>query len=61
MPSWIIAICGVRPIGAVVYMQRNNLKMCLRSTDAATDTSEVAKVGVLMKQTFTFFAPFYPP
>ena len=25
-------------------MQRNNLKMCLRSTDRATDTSEVAKV-----------------
>ncbi|KAJ4843127.1 hypothetical protein Tsubulata_002918, partial [Turnera subulata] len=34
---------GLRPIGAVVYMQRNNLKMCLRSTDSATDTSEVAK------------------
>lgn len=25
-------------------MQRNNLKMCLRSTDDTTDTSEVAKV-----------------
>ncbi|GMH03049.1 hypothetical protein Nepgr_004888 [Nepenthes gracilis] len=34
---------GLRPIGAVIYMQRNNLKMCLRSTDCATDTSEVAK------------------
>ncbi|CAL5434247.1 unnamed protein product [Camellia sinensis] len=37
------AAAGLRPIGAVVYMQRNNLKMCLRSTDTATDTSEVAK------------------
>lgn len=36
----------VRPIGAVVYMQRRNLKMCLRTTDGATDTSEVAKVGI---------------
>ncbi|CAL9229735.1 unnamed protein product [Arabidopsis halleri] len=34
---------GLRPIGAVTFMQRNNLKMCLRSTDAITDTSEVAK------------------
>lgn len=34
-------------------MQRNNLKMCLRSTDGATDTSEVAKVCNIMKQ--------YPP
>ncbi|GAV91366.1 hypothetical protein CFOL_v3_34762 [Cephalotus follicularis] len=34
---------GLRPIGAVIYMQRTNLKMCLRSTDTATDTSEVAK------------------
>ncbi|KAK7824796.1 hypothetical protein CFP56_034043 [Quercus suber] len=37
------AAAGLRPIGAVVYMQRNNLKMCLRSIDSATDTSEVAK------------------
>ncbi|KAK2983201.1 hypothetical protein RJ640_018546 [Escallonia rubra] len=37
------AAAGLRPIGAVIYMQRNNLKMCLRSTDTATDTSEVAK------------------
>ncbi|KAK6241262.1 hypothetical protein QQP08_005968 [Theobroma cacao] len=37
------ATAGLRPIGAVIYMQRNNLKMCLRSTDSATDTSEVAK------------------
>ncbi|CAH2073399.1 unnamed protein product [Thlaspi arvense] len=33
----------LRPIGAVTFMQRNNLKMCLRSTDDVTDTSEVAK------------------
>ncbi|CAL5438394.1 unnamed protein product [Camellia sinensis] len=39
------AAAGLRPIGAIVYMQRNNLKMCLRSTDTATDTSEVAKIG----------------
>nr|KYP54529.1 hypothetical protein KK1_000720 [Cajanus cajan] len=37
------AATGLRPIGAVIFMQRNNLKMCLRSTDGATDTSEVAK------------------
>lgn len=37
------ATAGLRPIGAVIFMQRRNLKMCLRSTDNATDTSEVAK------------------
>ncbi|KAK9949900.1 hypothetical protein M0R45_005410 [Rubus argutus] len=37
------ATAGLRPIGAVIFMQRRNLKMCLRSTDTATDTSEVAK------------------
>ncbi|XP_024031742.1 uncharacterized protein LOC21397918 [Morus notabilis] len=37
------AATGLRPIGAVIYMQRNNLKMCLRSIDSSTDTSEVAK------------------
>ncbi|XP_043703262.1 uncharacterized protein LOC122653481 isoform X2 [Telopea speciosissima] len=37
------AAAGLRPIGAVVYMQRNNLKMSLRSMDTTTDTSEVAK------------------
>lgn len=37
------AAIGLRPIGAVIFMQRNNLKMCLRSSDSATDTSEVAK------------------
>jgi hypothetical protein len=42
------SIGGVRPIGAVVYMQRNNLKMCLRSIDGATDTSEVAKVCIII-------------
>ncbi|XP_052117672.1 uncharacterized protein LOC107489250 [Arachis duranensis] len=31
------------PIGAVIFMQRNNLKMCLRSMDRVTDTSEVAR------------------
>ncbi|WJX46462.1 hypothetical protein P8452_33263 [Trifolium repens] len=37
------AAIGLRPIGAVIYMQRNSLKMCLRSSDSTTDTSEVAK------------------
>ncbi|XP_042498730.1 uncharacterized protein LOC122077043 isoform X2 [Macadamia integrifolia] len=37
------AAAGLRPIGAVVYMQRTNLKMSLRSMDTTTDTSEVAK------------------
>ncbi|XAR73037.1 hypothetical protein NMG60_11019888 [Bertholletia excelsa] len=37
------AAAGLRPIGAVIYMQRKNLKMCLRSTDTTTDASEVAK------------------
>ncbi|KAM5577588.1 hypothetical protein ABKV19_008101 [Rosa sericea] len=37
------AAAGLRPIGAVIFMQRRNLKMCLRSTDTATDTCEVAK------------------
>ncbi|XP_019254527.1 PREDICTED: uncharacterized protein LOC109233197 isoform X2 [Nicotiana attenuata] len=37
------AAAGLRPIGAVIYLQRKNLKMCLRTVDAATDTSEVAK------------------
>ncbi|XP_004288081.1 PREDICTED: uncharacterized protein LOC101309289 [Fragaria vesca subsp. vesca] len=37
------AAAGLRPIGAVIFMQRRNLKMCLRSIDTATDTSEVAK------------------
>lgn len=37
------AAAGLRPIGAVIYMQRNNLKMSLRTIDSVTDTSEVAK------------------
>ncbi|KAI3853593.1 hypothetical protein MKW98_025110 [Papaver atlanticum] len=37
------AAAGLRPIGAVIYMQRKNLKMCLRSNDSSTDTSEIAK------------------
>ncbi|KAI7991499.1 hypothetical protein LOK49_LG12G00381 [Camellia lanceoleosa] len=37
------AAAGLRPIGAVVYMQRNNLKVCIRIANTATDTSEVAK------------------
>ncbi|KAK4768974.1 hypothetical protein SAY86_027124 [Trapa natans] len=37
------AASGLRPIGAVVHMQGNSLKMCLRSTDHATDTCEIAK------------------
>ncbi|KAL6318768.1 hypothetical protein AAG906_001241 [Vitis piasezkii] len=36
-----IFIVDVRPIRGVTYMQRNNLKMCLRSTNCATDTFEV--------------------
>ncbi|KAI3774631.1 hypothetical protein L1987_49190 [Smallanthus sonchifolius] len=35
---------SLRPIGAVIYMQGKNLKMCLRSTDSCTDTSVIAKV-----------------
>ncbi|XP_057787999.1 uncharacterized protein LOC131005182 [Salvia miltiorrhiza] len=41
--SQMSAAAGLRPIGAVVYMHRNNLKMCLRTTDSSTDTSEIAK------------------
>ncbi|XP_021717224.1 uncharacterized protein LOC110685070 isoform X2 [Chenopodium quinoa] len=37
------AAAGLRPVGAVVFMQRKNLKMCLRSMDGNTDTSEIAK------------------
>ncbi|KAJ7946806.1 Heat shock protein [Quillaja saponaria] len=37
------AAAGLRSIGAVIFMQQNNLKMCLRSMDGDTDTSEVAK------------------
>lgn len=41
--SQMSAGAGLRPIGAVVYMQRNNLKMSLRTLDSSTDTSEIAK------------------
>lgn len=34
---------GLRPIGAVVFMQRTNLKMCLRSADRSVDILEIAK------------------
>lgn len=37
------ATAGLRPVGAVVFMQRKNLKVCLRSMDENTDTSEIAK------------------
>ncbi|KNA11555.1 hypothetical protein SOVF_134070 [Spinacia oleracea] len=37
------AAAGLRSIGAVVFMQRKNLKVCLRSMDGNTDTSEIAK------------------
>ncbi|KAL8136585.1 hypothetical protein V2J09_002586 [Rumex salicifolius] len=40
---------GLRPIGAVIYTQRNNLKMCLRSVDSSADTSEIAKCFALIK------------
>lgn len=36
-------------------MQRNNLKMCLRSTDSDTDTLEVAKVRILIFIEFILF------
>nr|CAB3489205.1 unnamed protein product [Digitaria exilis] len=32
-----------RPIGAVVFMQRGILKVCLRTTDSTTNTAEIAK------------------
>ncbi|KAL3621018.1 hypothetical protein CASFOL_035930 [Castilleja foliolosa] len=41
--SRMSAEAGLRPIGAVIYMQRKNLKMCLRTIDSATNTSEIAK------------------
>ncbi|KAL6545839.1 hypothetical protein OROGR_009713 [Orobanche gracilis] len=41
--SRMSAEAGLRPIGAVTYMQHNNLKMCLRTIDSSTDTSEIAK------------------
>lgn len=38
-------------------MQRNNLKMCLRSIDEATDTSEVAKVCIVDFHFIVFSIP----
>ncbi|AQK87262.1 SEC14 cytosolic factor family protein / phosphoglyceride transfer family protein [Zea mays] len=38
------AAAGLRPIGAVVFMQRGVLKVCLRTTDSTVNTSEIAKV-----------------
>ena len=35
-------------------MQQNNLKMCLKSTDCAIDTFEVAKVCINTKQSWFF-------
>ncbi|XP_039125006.1 uncharacterized protein LOC120261258 [Dioscorea cayenensis subsp. rotundata] len=50
------AAAGLRPIGAVVFMQRRNLKMCLRSTSSTTDTSLIAKAygggGTLKSSSF---------
>ncbi|TVU26716.1 hypothetical protein EJB05_29275, partial [Eragrostis curvula] len=37
------AAAGLRPIGAVVFMQRGILKICLRTTDSITNTAEIAK------------------
>ncbi|KAL6870910.1 hypothetical protein ACP4OV_014758 [Aristida adscensionis] len=37
------AAAGLRPIGAVVFMQRGILKICLRTTDSTTNTAEIAK------------------
>ncbi|CAL9248194.1 unnamed protein product, partial [Arabidopsis halleri] len=45
---------GLRPIEAITFMQRNNLKMCFRSTDAITDTSEIAKVCYVSKSNCNF-------
>lgn len=51
-----------RPIGAVIYMQRTNLKMCLRTIDSCIDTSEIAKVlqhGWQMMLVHSFYAVIY--
>ncbi|KAL6318658.1 hypothetical protein AAG906_001131 [Vitis piasezkii] len=47
-----IFIVDVRPIEAVTYMQRNDLKMCLRSTNSATDASKVANVRLPSSSSF---------
>uniref|UniRef100_A0A0E0MCU6 Uncharacterized protein n=1 Tax=Oryza punctata TaxID=4537 RepID=A0A0E0MCU6_ORYPU len=41
--SQMSAAAGLRPIGAVVFMQRGLLKVCLRTTDNTTNTAEIAK------------------
>ncbi|KAL6658351.1 hypothetical protein ACP70R_003937 [Stipagrostis hirtigluma subsp. patula] len=41
--SQMSAAAGLRPIGAVVFMQRGILKICLRTTDSTTNTAEIAK------------------
>ncbi|KAI4997394.1 hypothetical protein ZWY2020_052736 [Hordeum vulgare] len=41
--SKMSAGAGLRPIGAVVFMQRGLLKICLRTTDNTTNTAEIAK------------------
>ncbi|KAL6592045.1 hypothetical protein ACP70R_049631 [Stipagrostis hirtigluma subsp. patula] len=41
--SRMSAAAGLRPIGAVVFMQRGILKICLRTTDSTTNTAEIAK------------------
>ncbi|KAF7053061.1 hypothetical protein CFC21_061060 [Triticum aestivum] len=41
--SKMSASAGLRPIGAVVFMQRGLLKICLRTTDNTTNTAEIAK------------------
>ncbi|XP_047087934.1 uncharacterized protein LOC124699721 [Lolium rigidum] len=41
--SQMSSAAGLRPIGAVVFLQRGMLKVCLRTADNATNTSEVAK------------------
>uniref|UniRef100_J3LCN4 DHHA1 domain-containing protein n=1 Tax=Oryza brachyantha TaxID=4533 RepID=J3LCN4_ORYBR len=37
------AAAGLRPIGAVVFMQRGLLKVCLRTMDNTINTAEIAK------------------
>ncbi|CAM0874595.1 unnamed protein product [Alopecurus aequalis] len=41
--SQMSSAAGLRPIGAVVFLQRGLLKICLRTTDTITNTAEVAK------------------
>uniref|UniRef100_A0ACD5WAY8 Uncharacterized protein n=1 Tax=Avena sativa TaxID=4498 RepID=A0ACD5WAY8_AVESA len=41
--SQMSSAAGLRPIGAVVFMQRGMLKICLRTRDSTTNTAEIAK------------------